>query len=92
MTMPWEDLDERLSRRTRWGAIIRKQPSALLLAIQLLAILILPWLEESESGHVVIFIVSFFAVLFAVATVRRTPAVNWLSGFLAVPAILLEVT
>ena len=88
MTMPWEDLDERLSRRTRWGAIIRKQPSALLLAIQLLAILILPWLEESESGHVVIFIVSFFAV----ATVRRTPAVNWLSGFLAVPAILLEVT
>jgi len=91
MTTIWEDLREPPSRSARWRATLRKQPSAFLLGVQILVILLLPTLEESDWGRAVISLLSLSAVVTAVFTVRSTPALTWLSATLALPAALFEV-
>jgi len=91
MTTIWEDLREPPSRAARWGATLRKQPSAFLLAVQVLVILLLPFLESSDYGRAVISLLSLSAVVTAVFTVRSTPALTWLSMGLALPAAVFEV-
>ena len=91
MTMMWEDLREPPSRGDRWKATLRKQPSAFLLAVQILVILLLPALESSSWGRAVISLLSLAAVITAVFTVRSTPALTWLSVTLALPAAVFEI-
>ena len=91
MTTIWEDLREPPSRAARWRATLRKQPSAFLLAVQILVILLLPALEESDWGRAVISLLSLSAVVTAVFTVRSTPALTWLSVTLALPAAVFEI-
>ena len=91
MTTIWEDLRDPPSRAARWGATLRKQPSAFLLAVQILVILLLPVLESSDWGRAVISLLSLSAVITAVFTVRSTPALTWLSMGLALPAAVFEV-
>ncbi len=87
----WEELREPPSRSARWKATLRKQPSAFLLAVQILVILLLPVLEESDWGRAVISLLSLSAVITAVFTVRSTPALTWLSMTLALPAAVFEM-
>jgi len=63
MTTIWEDLRDPPSRSARWRATLRKQPSAFLLAVQLLVILLLPLLEDSEWGRAVISLLSLSALI-----------------------------
>jgi Ion channel len=91
MTSIWEDLRDSPSRGARWRATLRKQPSAFLLAVQILVILLLPALEDSTWGRAVISLLSLAAVVTAVFTVRSTPALTWLSATLALPAALFEI-
>ncbi len=91
MTTMWEDLREPPSRSARWRATLRKQPSAFLLAVQVLVILLLPLLENSTTGRAVISLLSLSAVITAVFTVRSTPALTWLSVTLALPAAVFEI-
>ncbi len=91
MTMMWEELREPPSRAARWRATLRKQPSAFLLAVQILVILMLPVLESSTWGRAVISLLSLSALVTAVFTVRSTPALTWLSATLALPAAVFEV-
>jgi hypothetical protein len=91
MTMLWEDLKEPPSRSARWKATLRKQPSAFLLAVQILVILLLPFLESSDYGRAVISLLSLSALITAVFTVRSTPALTWLSVTLALPAAVFEI-
>ena len=91
MTTIWEDLRDPPSRSARWRATLRKQPSAFLLAVQILVILLLPLLEDSEWGRAVISLLSLSAVITAVFTVRSTPALTWLSVTLALPAAVFEL-
>ena len=49
MPLMWEDLQEAPSRSDRWKATLRKQPSAFLLAVQILVILLLPVLESKPA-------------------------------------------
>ena len=69
----------------------RRHPSAFLLAVQILVILLLPVLEDSEWGRAVISLLSLSAVVTAVFTVRSTPALTWLSAGLALPAAVFEI-
>lgn len=89
--MPWEELATVPSRRDRWWAILRKQPSAFLLAMQILVILLLPWLQSVSYGRVVLTLLSFTALTIAIITVRSTPALTWLSVLLGLPAAGLEI-
>ncbi|HRA27239.1 ion channel [Ornithinibacter sp.] len=91
MPLMWEDLQEAPSRTDRWKATLRKQPSAFLLAVQILVILLLPVLESSSWGAAVISLLSLSALIIAVFTVRSTPALTWLSATLALPAAVFEI-
>ena len=91
MTTIWEDLRDPPSRSARWRATLRKQPSAFLLGVQILVILLLPVLEDSDWGRAVISLLSLSAVITAVFTVRSTPALTWLSVTLALPAAVFEL-
>ena len=91
MPLLWEELEENPSRSARWKATLRKQPSAFLLAVQILVILLLPALESSGWGRAVISLLSLSALITAVFTVRSTPALTWLSVTLALPAAVFEV-
>ena len=57
----WEDLRDTPSRSARWRATLRKQPSAFLLAVQIVVILLLPALEYSDWGRAVISLLSLSA-------------------------------
>ena len=90
-TTLWDDLREPPTRAQRWAAVLRKQPSAFLLAVQLLVILMLPWLQELTYGRLALTVLSLCALTVAVFTVRSTPALTWLSILLGLPAALLEI-
>ena len=66
MTTMWEELRDNPSRTARWRATLRKQPSAFLLAVQILVILLLPALEDSDWGRAVISLLSLSALITAV--------------------------
>jgi len=90
-TKLWDDLREPPTRAQRWKAVLRKQPSAFLLAVQLLVIILLPWLQELFYGRLALTVLSLCALTIAVFTVRSTPALTWLSVLIGLPAGVLEV-
>ncbi|MFC7488099.1 ion channel [Knoellia sp. CPCC 206453] len=90
-TKLWDDLREPPTRSQRWAAVLRKQPSAFLLAVQLLVIILLPWLQDLRYGRVALTVLSLCALTVAVFTVRSTPAMTWLSVLLGLPAGVLEI-
>lgn len=79
-----------LTGRAYWLAIVRKQPSAILLMVQLFAILLLPWLEGQLWGRLLFVVISFAAVTVAVGVIRSTPALTWLAFGIGLPAVALE--
>lgn len=90
-TTLWDDLREPPTRAQRWAAVLRKQPSAFLLAVQLLVIVLLPWLENLTYGRLALTVLSLCALTVAVFTVRSTPALTWLSVIIGLPAGVLEI-
>lgn len=91
MTKAWYELDSRPTGVRYWAAVVRKQPSAILVGIQLLAIVLLPWVESENWGRPVITSLSLFAVTFGIWVVRSTPALTWLALGIGFPAFVLEV-
>lgn len=91
MTKAWYELDSRPTGARYWAAVVRKQPSAILVSIQLLAIVLLPWVESESWGRAVITGLSLVAVTFGVWVVRSTPALTWLALLIGFPAFVLEV-
>jgi len=90
-TTLWDELREPPTRLARWKAVLRKQPSAFLLAVQFLVILLLPFLQNMEYGRILLSMLSLCALTGAVFTIRSTPALTWLSVLLGLPAATLEV-
>ena len=70
---------------------LRQNPSAVLLAAQLLSILAYPFLADSTAGRVVIGVVGVVIVLAALWAVRSTPALTWVALLLGLPATVLAV-
>ena len=70
---------------------MRKQPSAVLVAVQLFAIALLPWVEAEPWGRAVIAGLSLVAVTFGIWVIRSTPALTWLALLIGLPAFVLEV-
>ncbi|NYF99345.1 potassium channel family protein [Janibacter cremeus] len=91
MTKAWYELDSRPTGAHYWAAVIRKQPSAVLVFVQLFAIALLPWVESESWGRAAIAGMSLLAVTFGVWTVRSTPALTWLALLIGFPAYVLEV-
>jgi hypothetical protein len=67
----------------------KRQPSALLLAAQLAAILIYPFLEEGAAGRAIFSVFGIAILGLVVLAVRGSPALTWVSVLLALPATVL---
>lgn len=66
-----------------------RHPSAILLLVQLLGVLLYPFIEDTPFGHVGLNIIGVVVLIMAVRTVRKTPGPTWISCALAVPIIAL---
>jgi len=71
--------------------LARRQPSALLLAAQLSALLVYPFLEDEGVGRAVFSALGIFFLGLVFLAVRPTPALTWLAVLLGVPATVLLV-
>ena len=70
---------------------LRRTPSAGLLLIQLLGILLYPWMEASPGGRAVFGAFGLFVLGVALRVVRRSPWLTWLALVLAVVVVGLSL-
>jgi hypothetical protein len=70
---------------------LRRHPSGLLLAAQLVAILAYPFLETSTAGRAVLGVVQLAIVTLAILSVRRTPTLTWVAVLLGPLAMAFTV-
>jgi len=70
---------------------LRRTPSAGLLLVQLLGILLYPWMETSPSGRAVFGAFGLLVLGVALRVVRRSPWLTWLGLLLAVAVVVLFV-
>ena len=67
----------------------RREPSALLLAGQLLGVLLYPFMEGSEAGRAIFSLFGIAILGLVVLAVRSTPALTWIAFLFGVPALIL---
>ncbi|CAN5467965.1 ion channel [soil metagenome] len=69
----------------------RRHPSAILLVVQLLGMLLYPFIEHTEGGHIAFNVFGIIVLGITVGMVRRTPGLTWVSACIAVPVIVMLV-
>jgi hypothetical protein len=67
----------------------RREPSAVLLAAQLMAVLAYPFLEGGDVGRALFSVFGIAILGLVVLAVRRTPGLNWVALLLGAPATVL---
>lgn len=70
---------------------LRRHPCGWLLAAQLLAVLLYPFLDDSSGGRVVFVLFGNVVLALVLWVVIRSPLVNWFSWVLAGPAVGLSL-
>lgn len=70
---------------------LRRNPSAVLLAVQLLGLLLYPLMESSTRGRALFGAFGLLVLGAALWVVRRSPWLTWLGLLLALPVIVLSV-
>ena len=70
---------------------ISDYPSAWLLLLQLVSIVIHPMLETSKFSQAIFSCFNVVALALAVWVVNRSPAINWVAWVLALPAVILTL-
>jgi hypothetical protein len=70
---------------------IRSTPCAVLLAVQLVGILLYPFLEDSFQGRQLFALFGLIVLSLAVFTLRVTQALLWVVALLAMPAVVLLI-
>ncbi len=67
----------------------RRHPSAILLLVQLLGMLLYPFIEPEPAGHAVFNVFGIVVLALTIRMVRRTPGETRISMALAVPIVIL---
>lgn len=67
----------------------RRHPSAILLTVQLLGVLLYPFIEGTHYGNAGLNMFGIIVLGTTVAMVRRTPWLTWISVTIAAPAVFL---
>ena len=70
---------------------IRRNPSAILLSVQLLGLLLYPWMETSTRGRALFGAFGLVVLGVALWVVRRSPWLTWLGLLLALPVVVLSI-
>jgi hypothetical protein len=68
---------------------VRREPSAILLAVQLAGVLVYPFAEDTHAGRALFSLLGVVILILVVLTVRRSPALTWISVLLGIPAVIL---
>lgn len=76
-------------RYVRLLAITRRHPSAVLLLVQLLGLLLYPFIESTRVGPVALGAFGIVVLVITTGMVRRTPGLTWISVCIALPAIVM---
>ncbi len=76
---------------TEWLLRTRRHPSAVLLGVQLIGVLLYPFFDESAIGRALISTFGIVVLFLAVRAVRATPALTWISVLLGVPIVILTL-
>jgi hypothetical protein len=71
--------------------IIKREPSAILLAVQLLAILVYPFMEGNGAGRALFSLVGILVMALVILAVRTSPALTGISLILGLPAAVLLI-
>ena len=74
-----------------WYAAARNHPSGVLLGVQLIGILVYPFLGDQPLGRTVFGLFGLVVLALAVAAVRMTPSLTWVAGLLGLPVVVLTV-
>lgn len=69
----------------------KREPSAVLFAVQLGSVLLFPFMEDTPAGRAAFSAVGILVLALAVWAVNHSPAWTWVSLVLAVPATVLLV-
>jgi Ion channel len=75
----------------RWVDKVKETPSAALLFVQLIGVLLYPFMEDTRPGRAAFSVLGVLVLALAVLAVRRTPSFTWISALLAAPAVVLLV-
>jgi hypothetical protein len=67
------------------------QPSAVLLAVQLIGVLLYPFMDESAVGRAALSVFGLIVLFLAVRAVHATPALTWVAVLLGVPIVALTI-
>ena len=78
-------------RASRWIVHSRRNPSAILLSVQLLGMLVYPFIEGTEAGRIAFGVFGITVLIVTARMVRTTPGLTWVSAGIALPAILLQI-
>jgi hypothetical protein len=70
-------------------AVAKREPSALLLAAQLLGVVLYPFMEGSDVGRALFSVFGIAILGLVVLAVRSTPALTWAAVLLGIPATIL---
>lgn len=71
--------------------VIRKNPSGLLLAAQVLAVVLDPLMEGTHAGRAGFVVFGNLVLALALWVVFRSPLVNWIGLVLALPAVTISL-
>lgn len=72
------------------AAVIR-HPSALLLSVQLLSLVLYAALEDIPSGAMLVGALGILTLVLVVLVVIHSPAISWIAWILAAPAVVLSL-
>ena len=70
-------------------SLVRRQPSAILLAAQLSAVLLYPFMKDNGAGRALFSAFGIAILGLVVLAVRSSPGLTWVSLLLALPATIL---
>jgi hypothetical protein len=73
------------------GRVLRVEPSAVLLLVQLVGVLLYPFMDESPVGQAAVSLFGLLVLFLAVRTVRSTPALTRVAVLLGIPIVLLTI-
>ena len=75
----------------RYALALRRHPSALLLGVQLLGLLLYPLMEDTAAGRALFGAFGIVVLGLALWVVNRSPSVLWIAWCLAVPSVVLSI-
>ncbi len=80
-----------IRRWLRWLVAARRHPSAWLLTVQLLGVLLYPLMEGTDAGRALFGVFGIVVLALALWVVNRSPSSLRLALLLAVPAVILSL-